>query len=131
MHQKLHSFPPILGLVVGAFNEASENVHELVDALAKSRIDTQGLREGREKTGQELAAVVSQIRRTLSCSILRANANCLLSRLGFVGDEANMASKRRRWVQVEEEKLMREREAHWLALRTGHSLVRRGQFLMS
>ena len=91
----------------------------------------EGLREGRENSGQELAEVTGQLRRTLSCSILKANAGCLLSRVGLVGDGAESAGKRRRWAQVAEEKLRREREANWLALRTGRNLVRRGQFLMS
>ena len=116
VQQKLNSFPPLLGLVVGAFNEGSEDVHKLVDFLAKSRVCSQGLREGRESSGQELTAITSQIRRTLSCAILKANVCCLLARVCLVGDGADQAGKRRRWVAIEEDKLRRERGGHPILL---------------
>ena len=106
-------------------------MHELVDILAKSRLNIQSIREGREGSGQELANITGQIRRTLSTSILKANANCLLARVGLVGEGAESAGKRRRWASQEEEKMRREREAWWLATKMGKNIVRRGHFFMN
>ena len=52
------------------------------------RVEMQGMREGREGSGQELAFVTGQVGRVLSTAILRGNANCLLARLGQVGEGA-------------------------------------------
>ena len=130
VQQRLAQFPPIIGLVFGAFAEASENVHELVDILAKNRLNVQSIREGRVGSGQELAGITGQIRRILSAAVVRANANCLLARMGHVGEGAEMAGNRRKWVGIEEERMRREREGWWISVRTGRNLVRRGQFFV-
>ena len=75
VEQRLSQFPPIMGLVFGAFNEASEEVHALVDTLAASRVQSQSLRQGRGGSEQELAQVTGQIRRVLSTSLVKANAS--------------------------------------------------------
>ena len=90
-----------------------------------------GLREGREGSGQELAMVTGQIRRVLSTTLVRANAGCLLSRMGRIGEGADMAGRRRRAAAAEEEKLRREREAWWVSVKRGRNIVRRGQFFIN
>ena len=94
-------------------------------------MQSQCLREGRDGSKQEVAQVTSQIRRVLSTSICRANANCLLARLCLVGEGGNMAAKRRRNMTAEEERMRREREGWWLSVKTGKNLVRRGQFFQN
>ena len=131
VEQRLGQFPPIMGLVFGAFFEASERVHDLVETLAQSRVQTQGLREGREGSGQELAQVTGQIRRVLSTAIVRANGNCLLARMCHVGEGADLAGRRRGWAAAEEERMRREREGWWLSVKRGKNLVRRGHFFVN
>ena len=89
------------------------------------------MRDGRVGSGQELAGITGQIRRILSTAVVKANANCLLARMGQVGEGADLARKRRKWVGIEEEKMRREREGWWISVRRGRNLVRRGQFLVS
>ena len=96
--------------------------------MARSRVQVVGLREGREGSGQELATVTGQIRRMLSTAIVRANAGCRLSRMCQVGEGADMGGKRRRATVAQEERMRRERESQWLAVKTGRNVVRRGQF---
>ena len=71
-----------------AFREASEGVHELVHHLANSSFKAEGLQQGRESVKVELGFLVGQIRRILSVTAVRAQAECLLSRLRNVGEEA-------------------------------------------
>ena len=131
VQQRLAQFPPILGLVFGAFGEGSEDIHQLINVLSKQRVMVRGLREGRMGSGQELAEVTGQFRRLLSTAMVRANAGCLLARMGQVGDGVDLAGKRRRWAASQEEKMRGEREACWLSVTSGRSLVRRGQFFMN
>ena len=102
-----------------------------MDILANSRVEMQGLREGREGSGEELALVTGQVRRVLSTAILRGNANCLLARLGQVGEGADLANNRRKHAASQEERMRREREGWWLSIKRGKNLVRRGQFKLN
>ena len=79
------------GLVFGAFGEASEGLHELVHHLANSRLTAQGLQQGRMNGKGELG----QVRRMLSIAAVRAQAECLLSRLRHVWGGAGAAFSRR------------------------------------
>ena len=75
--------------------------------------------------------MIGQIRRVLTTAVVRANASCLLARVNQVGEGAALAGKRRQQTIVEEERMRRERESVWQAVRMGRNLVRRGQFLLS
>ena len=48
VQRKLEDFGEVRGLVFGAFGEASEGVHELVHALANSRLKAVGMQQGRQ-----------------------------------------------------------------------------------
>ena len=65
--------------------EASGGVHELVHVLANSRLKAEGMQQGRQTESGELGVLVGQIRRILSVTAVRAQAECLLSRLRNVG----------------------------------------------
>ena len=84
---KLLSFPPLRRWVFGAWGEASEDVHIMVDYLAESRQRHQQLLEGRgwrrRSEEAEVALFKGQIRRTLSLEAVRAQARLLLDRLLF------------------------------------------------
>ena len=54
VERKLLSYERVQGLVFGAFGEASEPVHRLIDHLANSRVSMAGPQRG--KCGQERSA---------------------------------------------------------------------------
>ena len=130
VERKLLQFEDVLGLVVGAFGEGSEDLHDLVQKLAESKVAAMGLRRGREASEDELGVIVGQIRRSLSTTCVRAQAQCLLSRLNCVGHGYAQAAKRRKWAMLEEEKMKRDRQAQWIGRERGSNLVRRGQFFL-
>ena len=121
----------VVGLVVGAFGEASEDVHELIQRLAESKVKSMGLRLGRETSDEEVGHAVGQIRRTLSTTFVRAQAQCLLSRMDHVGNGFALAAKRRQWAAKEDIKMRQEKQAQWIGRMRGSNLVRRGQFLLT
>ena len=121
------------GLVFGAFGEASEGVHELVHVLANSRLKAVGMQQGRQTGSGELGVLVGQVRRILSVTAVRAQAECLLSRLRNVGRGAGAASRRREGVVWEEVSwtTTRERQAQAVGRRQGRKVVRHGGFILA
>ena len=91
--------------MVGAFGEGSEDLHNLVQKLAESKVGAMGLRSGREATDEEVGIVVGQLRRSLSTTFVRAQAQCLISRLQCIGKGYTEAAKRRKWAEFEDEKI--------------------------
>ena len=126
--RKLESYPPVLDLVFGAFGETSDGAKKLLENLAESRLQSQGLRSGSPEANKELALVTSYLRRRLSSAVMRANVKCLMERLLLVGEGQGQAGKRRQWARREEERARLDREAHWLERVTGKNLSRRGDF---
>ena len=131
VQRKLEQFPPLLGLVFGAFAEGSEGVHKLVKVLADTRLKRQGAARGREGSQQELAIITGQIRRLLSMAVVRANATCLLSRINQVGEGAALASKRREISRIQEDRMRLDRQAQWLCKIRRRAIVRRGKFFLN
>ena len=74
--------------LVGAWQEASKDLHALLDLLADHKVAALGLGRGREATKNERAQMLSGYRRTLSKTAARANSGCLLGRLAKVGEAA-------------------------------------------
>ena len=109
--RKLHSYPPVLDLVFGAYGETSDGVKKLLDQLADSQLQSQGLRSGSPEANKELALVTSYLRRRLSSAVMQANIKCLLERLLLVGEGLGQAGKRRQWARREEERARLDREA--------------------
>ena len=70
-------------------------MHELVHHLANRRLKAQGSQQGRESGKGELGVLVGQVRRMLSIEAVRAQAECLLSRLQHVGGGAGAGYSRR------------------------------------
>ena len=60
---KLLQFGDLQGLVIGAFGEASEDVHSLVQTIAESKVTSQGMALGSSGTEAELGVLVGQVRR--------------------------------------------------------------------
>ena len=116
---------------MGAFGEGSQDLHSLVQILAESKVASMGLARGRCGTESELGVVVGQVRRMISTVSVRAQVQCLLSRVNLIGGEGvDRASKRRQWVAIEEERMRCERIAQWIGRVRGQNIVRRGEFLI-
>ena len=72
--RRLERFGNILTWVVGAWQEASKDLHDLLDLLADHKVAVLGLARGREATENERAQILSGYRRTLSTMAARANS---------------------------------------------------------
>ena len=131
VERRLEEYGELLGLVVGAWGEGSEDLHNLVQLLAESRVSSMGLARGRPASEAELGLVVGQVRRRLSVACVRANATCLLARLSYLGEGAKKAQSRRQSQAWEEEKMRRERQSNWLGRVRHHGVAHRGAFFLT
>ena len=109
--RKLEEYGEVRGLVFGAFGEASEDVHKLVHILASGRVKKVELQKGRECSKGDLGVIVGQVRRMLSVVAVRAQAECLLSRMMSVGEGVVEASRRRKSVAMWQRRGAMELEA--------------------
>ena len=130
VENKLSGYGQVRGLVIGAFGEASDGVHDLVQVVAQSRVKAVGIQEGRDTVKGEVGVLVGQIRRLLSVAAVRAQAECLLSRVKVAGGGTEAARKRRQWAGQQEMRWARERGAQEVGRRQGRNLFRRGHFLL-
>ena len=80
VERKLLQFGDVIGLVVGAFGEGSEDLHDLVQQMAESRATSMGLKRGREATDAEIGMAVGQIRRAINTTVVRAQAGAAVYR---------------------------------------------------
>ena len=126
VEKRLDEFGALLGLCFGAWGEASEGVHQLVQTLAESRLKFQGLQRGRPGSEQELGVIVGQVRRRISLAAVKAQVDCLLSKLHQVGPGNTQLAKRRVWAVREDERMTRERGAQWLRRIEGVHTLRKG-----
>ena len=74
MVRRLNSCGPLNGLVVGAFQEGSKDLHALLD----SQLRAKGLARGREGTDRERRIIFAGLRRALSMAATKADSACLL-----------------------------------------------------
>ena len=126
--RRLESYGQLQALVVGSFQEASKDIHTLLEIMADSQLKAKGLARGREGTDQERAIILSSMRRQLSMAAAKAYSSCILDRIRRVGEEHRQAARRRSWQKREEEKMEEERKAHWHAYVRGIT-DRRGQIV--
>ena len=89
---RLKTYGKIKGWVFGAWGEASEEVHGLVQRVALARYEIldqlpgrQGVPKSREA---EMAVLVSWVRRQLSFLAVQQQSRLLLDRLQLLGDGA-------------------------------------------
>ena len=126
VENKLRQFGEIQGLVVGAFGEGSEDLHSLVQTIAESKVTAMGLSRGRQGTEAEVGVVVGQVRRMISTASVRAQAQCLLTRMSSVGEGVGQAAKRRQWAIQEDERMKQERYSQWMRRVEGVTSLRKG-----
>ena len=85
VRRRLDQFGQLVGLVVGQFNEVSDDTHKLLEHMADSRVNMVSRREGRQMSDQERGVVMGQLRRQLSTTFIRAARQCLLDRMQQYG----------------------------------------------
>ena len=86
--RRFNSYGPLIGLVVGAFQEGGRDLHALLGTLADSQLHAKGLPRGREVTDQERSIIVAGLQRAF-----KANSACLLDRAH------RQAARRGAWVK--------------------------------
>ena len=125
----LQSYGKLEGLVVGPWGNGSKDLHDLVRALAESKVARMARSRGRECSEHELGVVTGRIRRSLSLAFVRAQALCLQNRIANLGEGARDAARRREQLRVEEERRRRDQLAHHLAHVRGRGVPWAGQAL--
>ena len=75
---RLDSYGQLQGLVIGAFQEGSKDIHALLDILADSKLKVRGLARVRERSNQERAVILAGYRRQLSMTAAKAYSACVL-----------------------------------------------------
>ena len=103
--RRLNSYGQLQGLVAGAFQEGSDDLHKLLETLADSQLRAKGLARGREGSNQERSIILNGLRRHLSITSAKAYSACLLDRIARVGDDHRLTAKRRAWVKGKEERI--------------------------
>ena len=130
--RKLGSLGKVYGIVVGAFGEASDDVHSLIHHLAVSRVRYAGPQVGRR--GQvrskeaEIALTTSFLRKSLSVCAVRGQARVLLGRLEVIGPGGAAAAVRRNNALQLERRWANQRRADALSILQGRAILRRGIF---
>ena len=134
MELKLGSLGRVHGIVVGAFGEASDDLHSLLHHLAVSRDRYAGPQVGRRgqlRTEEaEIALTTSFLRKSLSVCGVRSQARLLLGSLDVLGPGAAAAALRRNYALQLERRWAQQRRADALSSVQGRSILRRGHFKM-
>jgi hypothetical protein len=128
--RRLQSYGKLEGLVVGPWGEVSKDLHTLVKTLADCKVAAKARALGRDISDKELGIIVTQIRKYLSTSFIRAQGLCLINRLSYLGEGAQAAAGRRQLAASLEEGRRRDRQAHHLAHVRGRGLSREGQIFV-
>ena len=130
VENKLLSFGEVKGLVFGNFGEVSEATHQLIEALATSRVRVAGPQRGRGgymRTEEgEKSVIVGYIRRMVSITSIKAQCHSLLGRLEALGVGAPAARGRRKETLELDTRWRRARQAHCLSERQGWNILRKG-----
>ena len=128
LQRRLESFGRLQGLVVGSFQEASQDLHSLLEYLTDAKLKARGLARGREGSDWERGIILNGFRRELSLVAAKAVSACLLGKASKLGEGHRQAAKRRVWARQENERREASLRAHWMANVHGRGLTRHGQF---
>ena len=124
--QRLQSFGPLLGFVAGNWGEGSKDLHTFIQACAEARAAYLTRSTGQQQSERMLGMIVGQYRRLISTTAVRAQAMCMLTRVGLITPAAREAAGRRELAMRREEEMRRERRAQWMASLAGPGWARRG-----
>ena len=124
---RLQGFGELMCLVAGAWGDCSKDLHSLIQTCAESKVEHLCRSTGRPELEGQLSVIVSQYRRRLSTCIVRAQAQCLLSRVGVISPQAREAAQRREVAGRMERQLREDRRAQWMASLRGPGWARQGR----
>ena len=133
VRKQLDLFGDLVGIVVGKYGEMSEGGHQLLDAMANSRVAKLERQSGMARTNAavEKGVVQGELRRQLSVVNLRATMSCLLDRLHQAGEGGRLRGKREEWMLRQEDRMREEREMIWAARVRGRSLLQPGRIMVN
>ena len=92
---RLQSFGELQCYVVGQWGEGSKDLHHFIQVCAEAREAHLTRATGRQESEHLLGLIVGQYRRLLSITAVRAQAMCLLARVGLITPAAREAAARR------------------------------------
>ena len=124
---RLQGYGDLMCLVAGAWGDCSTDLHNLVQTCAESRVEHLCRSTGRPELEGQLSVIIGQYRRLLSSCIVRAQAQCLISRVGVIAPQAREAAQRREVAGRMERVMREERKAQWMASLRGPGWARRGR----
>ena len=135
VERRLSSFGNVRGWVFGAWGECSEEVHTMVQRLAKAKTELADTLPGHRPLFESKAALLSSevgyLRRRLSFTAVQEQSKLLLDRMQLLGDGAKEARRRREWAEQAARVETRERRAQVVSLMQGHNIRRSGFGLLS
>ena len=103
-------------LVAGPWGDLSSDLHLLLRLFAEQRCAAMGRARGWEGDADGLLGkVMGEVRRSMSVTVVRAQATCLLERLSQLLPGARPAAQRRQVALHLDERRRRERQAFALA----------------
>ena len=111
-----------------SFQEASKDLHRLLECLADSKSRARGHARRREGSEWERSLILHEFRRELSLVAAKAVSACLLGKVSQLGDGHRQAAKRRAWAKQENDRREAAMRAHWAANVLGRGLHRKGRF---
>ena len=130
VENKLLSLGHVKGLVFGNFGECSEDTHNLLAAMATSRVRVAGpqaARKGVMRTEEgEKSVAVGYIRRLVSVASVKAQCHTLLGRLEALGPGAAAARGRRNLAIELDRRWRRSTQASILSEKQGWNVHRAG-----
>ena len=94
---------------------SSQDLHSLVQSCAEARVAHICRSTGRQESEHLLGTIVGQYRRLISTCAVRAQAMCLLARVGLITPAARDAARRRQVAMRLEGQMREERRAQWMA----------------
>ena len=124
---RLQGFGDLLCLVAGAWGDSRKDLHQLIQICAESKVEHLCRSTGRPELEGQLSVIVSQYRRLLSTCIVRAQAQCLISRVGVISPQAREAAQRREAAGRMERQLREDRRANWMSGLRGPGSARGGR----
>ena len=127
LEARLQSYGELQCYVAGAWADCSSHLHSLLQACAESRVEHLCRSTGRQDMERQMSVIVGQNRRLMSTTIVRAHAQCLLSRIGVISPAARQAAGRREVATRQERQLRQERKAQWQATLRGAGWARSGR----
>ena len=123
---RLQNYGELQCLVAGAWGEGSGHLHQLIESCVESQVQHLIRSTGRQELEGQRSVLTSQYRRLVSTCIVRAQAQCLLSRLRVISPAARDAALRREMATRRERELREEKRAQWMASLAGPGWARRG-----